>query len=122
MSKSATTFQRVRYSIGEWYGQAFEQLGAAKRRQLAKVELEADALTGTRCPFQHDSICNKKGGVCSLRLYGQTGSAPAVGSGHIITTCPLRFLENDIIFRWVGEIILGSSDPIVLSERPRRQQ
>jgi hypothetical protein len=116
MPKSATAFQRVRYSIGEWYGQAFEKLTAAKRRQLAKVELEVDALTGTQCPFQHNSLCNKKGGVCSLRLYGQTGSAPSVGSGHLITTCPSRFLEKDIILGWVGETILGSSAPIVLGE------
>jgi Restriction endonuclease NotI len=116
MPKSAAAFQRVRYSIGEWYGQAFEQLAPEKRRQLAKVELEVDALTGTQCPFQHDSICNKKVGVCSLRLYEQTSKTPVVGSGHLITTCPSRFLEKDIIFGWVGETILGSSDPIMLGE------
>ncbi len=34
----------------------------------------------------------------------------------MITTCPQRFLESDRIFRWVGETLLQTTKPIVLSE------
>jgi hypothetical protein len=75
-----------------------------------------DALTGTPCPFQKDTNCNKKGGVCSLRLYQQVDDGVVSGTGPLVTTCPLRFLEDDTIFRWVGETILQTDHPIVLSE------
>ncbi len=107
---------RSRYSIGEWYGVGFETLTPAGRFRLAKVEYDLDALTGTPCPFQADTKCNKKGGVCSLRLYQQIGDGPVTGTGPVITTCPQRFLEGSAIFRWVGENLLQTADPIVLSE------
>ncbi|MBA3351723.1 MAG: hypothetical protein H0U23_04730 [Blastocatellia bacterium] len=61
-------------------------------------------------------ICNKKSGVCSLRQYEQTGTGPVSGVGPLITTCPNRFLEDRTIFRWVGETILQTAEPIPLGE------
>ena len=107
---------RCRYSIGEWYGAGFETVSPAGRFRLAKTEWEADGLTGTPCPFQVDTQCNKKGGVCSLRSYRQVGDGPVAGTGPLITTCPQRFLESDTIFRWVGENLLQTPNPVVLSE------
>jgi len=107
---------RSRYSIGEWYGAGFETIRSAERFRLAKIERELDAITGKPCPFQRDTKCNKKGGVCSLRLYQQTGDGAVAGNGPVITTCPQRFLQSDTIFRWVGENLLQTPDPIVLSE------
>lgn len=107
---------RSRYSIGEWYGAGFEILSPADRFRVAKREWELNALTGTPCPFPGGAKCNKKGGVCSLRLYQQTGSGPVAGIGPIITTCPTRFLEADAIFHWVGEKLLQTTEAIVLSE------
>jgi len=107
---------RSRYSIGEWYGTGFETISPADRFRLAKTEWELDALTGTPCPFQPDTKCNKKGGVCALRLYQQVGDGPVTSTGHLITTCPQRFLESDAIFRWVGENLLHTPDPVVLSQ------
>jgi hypothetical protein len=116
MARQPKPKTRSRYSIGEWYGKGFETMTPADRLRLAKAEHELDALTGTPCPFQEDAICNKKGGVCSIRTYEQTGTGPVKGIGPIITTCPLRFLEADTIFHWVGEKLLETSEPIVLSE------
>jgi hypothetical protein len=107
---------RTRYSIGEWYGVGFETIPPADRFRLAKTEWDMDALTGTPCPFQPGAKCNKKSGVCSLRLYQQTGDGQVAGTGPVITTCPLRFLEADAIFHWVGEKLLQTTEPIVLSE------
>src|SRR2546426_5105982 len=97
---------RRRYSIGEWYGVGLEALSPSERFQWAKTEIEVDALAGKPCPFQRDAICNKKGGVCSLRLYEQVGQSPVSATGALITTCPNRFLQDVLIFRWVGETIL----------------
>jgi hypothetical protein len=82
----------------------------------AKKESQVNGLTGTPCPFQPGPLCNKKGGVCSLRLYEQIGDAPVSGTGPVITTCPNRFLEAGMIFRWVGEKLLQTTEPIVLSQ------
>src|ERR1017187_2525225 len=116
MAASKKSKARRRYSIGEWYGSGFETISAEQRVGRARREIEMDALTGTSCPFQTDAKCNKKGGVCSLRLYEQTSGGPVTGTGPVITTCPNRFLEDGLIFRWVGETIRQTTDPIVLSE------
>jgi len=107
---------RSRYSIGEWYGTGFECIEPPERFTRAKVENEANKIIGAACPFQTDALCNKKGGVCSLRLYNQTGDGQVSGSGPVITTCPQRFLESNTIFRWVGETLLQTSEPVVLGE------
>ncbi|MEI6078335.1 MAG: NotI family restriction endonuclease [Verrucomicrobiota bacterium] len=91
-------------------------LTAAERFKQAKTECEADAILGVACPFQDDAKCNKKGGVCSLRQYQQTGDSAVTGVGPIITTCPQRFLEENSIFQWVGETLLQAKDAVVLGE------
>ena len=107
---------RKRYSIGEWYGSGFETLAPAERYQRAKIECETNTIIGAICPFQKDAKCNKRGGVCSLRQFQQVGDGLVTGIGPIITTCPQRFLESNLIFRWVGETLLQTKEPIVLNE------
>jgi hypothetical protein len=41
-----------------------------------------------------------------------------VGKGEPVITCPSRFLEGDLVVRWVGEVLLGTSTPVVISELP----
>lgn len=63
--------------------------------------------------------CTKRGGVCSIREYVRSGSdeqAKIAPRGAIRTTCPNRFLENAVIFRWIGEVILKSASPLVVRE------
>ena len=116
MAKSKKPKVRNRYSIGEWYGVGFETISPPERVRLAKTECELGTVTGTPCPAQGGAKCNKKGGICSLRLYQQMDNGPVAGTGPLITTCPQRFLESDTIFRWVGESLLQTPDPIVLSQ------
>jgi hypothetical protein len=113
---SKKTRIRARYSIGEWYGAAFERLSAKQRQDQAKVDVDAKTITGLNCPFQDNRICTKKGGVCSLRKYEQVGDQPVIPTGPLITTCPNRFLEDGRIFRWIGETILQTGEPIVLGQ------
>jgi hypothetical protein len=107
---------RGRYSIGEWYGTGFEKLSPGNWRKQAAEEIRIDSLSGKKCPFLPNSACNKKGGVCSLRYYQQIDSGPVQGIGPIITTCPNRFLEMSTIYQWVGKTLLGTKEPVVLSE------
>ncbi len=37
-------------------------------------------------------------------------------TGPLVTTCPNRFLEDEIIFRWVAEVLLETREPLVLGE------
>jgi hypothetical protein len=110
---------RQRYSIGETYGRSIECLPAAQRfeeAKTAKIEYQTRTLAGASCPFQAKSKCIKKGGICSLRLYQQIGDSAPRGFGPIISTCPQRFLEAGTIFRWIGETLLETPEPIVLNQ------
>src|SRR6266545_3910886 len=85
MARPKTPKTRRRYSIGEWYGTGLEKLSTRQWLEYAKREIEVDSVTGTPCPFQTaNAICNKKGGVCSLRLYEQTGDGPVAGTEPIV--------------------------------------
>jgi hypothetical protein len=113
---------QYRYGIGEWYGVPLTALSPVERLKLAELQyLPKSEQPEHSCPFQHGVNCNKPGGVCSLRLYEkstETGNVtPATGeSGELRTVCPSRFEEDQLVYRWVGETILGSADPVVLGE------
>jgi hypothetical protein len=107
---------RSRYSIGEWYGSRFEQLSPKQRRDQGKLHKGLKNITGLDCPFQPNRICSKKGGVCSLQKYEKIGDRSVTLTGPLVTTCPNRFLEDGTIFRWIGEIILQTREPIVLGQ------
>jgi hypothetical protein len=107
---------RTRYSIGEWYGRDICRLDRKIRTTMAQAEVARDAILGNACPYHPRKICNKKGGVCTLRLYEQHGTGSAVGTGSPVSVCPSRFFEDGMIHRWVGETILGTTEPVVLSE------
>jgi hypothetical protein len=107
---------RSRYSIGEWYGRAFEFFSPKQRHDQAKLHAGLTTIAGLDCPFQKNRICTKKGGVCSLRKYERIDDGLVKGTGPLVTTCPNRFLEDDTIFRWIGEEILQTKTPIILGQ------
>jgi hypothetical protein len=109
------------YGIGEWYGNLFTELTVEERQHFAEVQ---DMRTSERpdipCPFQshgNETVrCTKAGGVCSLRKYAETdeGAKPLSGlEGGLCATCPYRFEEDDLVYRWVGSELLDSPSPIV---------
>ncbi len=125
---------QYRYGIAEWYGRPFLALTEQERRNFAQLQkILKKARPAQACPFQsrqgHPVACNKEGGVCSLRLYERRTDSglvrPASGElAHISTTCPSRFEEDQTIYRWVSETILGCENPLVVAEvgfleRPR---
>lgn len=56
-----------------------------------------------------------------MRLYEKSSQTqdvkPTTGElGQLRTVCPARFEEGQLVYRWVGETILGSGAPVTLSE------
>jgi hypothetical protein len=108
-----------RYGTGELYGLDFSTLSTERIRQLSLVSHKE-----VECPFKPQQggkpvrQCNKKGGVCSLRLFVQDSEGKVEGKGEPVITCPNRFLEANLVVQWVGELLLGTSSPVVISELP----
>ncbi|HEV2352157.1 MAG TPA: NotI family restriction endonuclease [Terriglobia bacterium] len=115
-----------RHGIGEWYGKSFIHLGPAERKHLANLQaLSKKVRPPIECPFRstpdHQVMCTKEGGVCSIRLYQQEtengpASVPAGQRGNLVTTCPHRFQQDRMIFRWIGETMLGHPEPLAVRE------
>ena len=82
-----------------------------KRRQI----LAKHALRPTKqvpyCPFQQGKVrCNKNGGVCSIQMYKrpeESRSADRLGeqAGPPVITCPQRFSQDDLIPKWLAEVV-----------------
>lgn len=105
----------ARYGIGELFGENLERLSAADIRRLGRAALASKK--PQRCRFR-GSWCNKAGGVCTLRLYKKTGETATPCSDDLVTLCPCRFLEDGIVFSWVGQELLHEASPVALSELP----
>ena len=116
------SMQAPRFGIGEWFGQSFATLTPAARKQLAATAQLP--ITGyPACPFKNPAgprTCNKKGGICSLRLYKPEpdGAALPVDGEHgdLRVVCPARFDQASTIFREIGTRLLGTPDPIIVPE------
>lgn len=104
----------TRYGIAELFGQAVVCLQPDQLRRLA-----AASHRQTRCPFNPSAPhCQKQGGVCSLILYERGAPGQVSVRGSPVSLCPKRFLEEEKVFRWVGEKLLGTSRPMVVAEVP----
>src|SRR3990170_785561 len=109
-----------RYGIGEWYGRPFAVLSADERKQLAFKSL-GGKLSGLPCPFMStpDQVvpCNKRGGVCTMRLYkldARTDKGSPIGP--FVTMCPSRFEEGKKVYSWIGSILLGTDSPLLMGQ------
>ena len=105
------------YSIGEWFGSDIISMSANQRRSNAALAI-SKKVKQRPCPFREGRMCNKAGGVCSLRQYQREGDTAEITLGKLVTTCPSRFFDANEVFRWVGEEILGTKAPRVIGEIP----
>lgn len=105
----------LRYGAGEVYGFDFAALPAGRIRSLATAHFKSQP-----CRFRGSGImCNKKGGVCSLRQFSKTGSDVSVVQGSsLVATCPSRFYDAGVALSWVGQTLLDTDSPIILTELP----
>jgi hypothetical protein len=112
-----------RFGIGEWYGYSFIHLTPEQRKHFATLAPIQTIRNALPCPFLSGETsvpCPKKGGICSLRLYeaiGDGGARASEGSdGSFRVVCPHRFKQDGVIYRSVGEKILGTPDPTIVAE------
>jgi|SRR5579864_987496 len=118
-----------RFGIGEWYGRSFTELSPAERRFYASIQLDEEK-PSQPCPFLSKpgkSVpCWKTGGICSLRLYERSKATGFVrinpDRSTYRTTCPSRFEQDNTVYRWVGEVLLGSKKAIATGEIPFLQR
>ncbi|MFO7536384.1 MAG: NotI family restriction endonuclease [Kiritimatiellia bacterium] len=73
-----------------------------------------------KCIFRSDGrFCNKRGGVCSLRPYSKTGeTVVAIADSSLVATCPDRFSCSGAVVSWVGQVLLDTKEPVVITELP----
>ncbi|HEY3761351.1 MAG TPA: NotI family restriction endonuclease [Verrucomicrobiae bacterium] len=109
----------TRYGTGELFGFDFTALSPERIRELSTTSHKL-----MDCPFKPIQPgkpipkCNKKGGVCSLRQFSQNEERKVEGRGEPVTTCPNRFLEGNLVSKWVGETLLGTANPVIISQLP----
>jgi hypothetical protein len=115
--------EQYRFGIGEWYGKSFINLPDDERSFFANIQHQKKKNRPPMpCPPRSSKTlpinCTKEGGVCSIRLYklSRTGIVEPHHIGGLVTTCPYRFYEDNIIFKWVGETVIGHSVPIIVNE------
>lgn len=110
--KRAQKQSNKRFGAGELFGRAVASLPPAEIRQLSQTSHKT-----VICPFKADNAqCHKSGGVCTLALYERDAKGTVSISPPLITTCPSRFLEKSIVFKWVGETLLGNQNAKIVSE------
>ncbi len=112
--------EQHRYGLGEWYGRVVANLAPVQLNELAAKSLLSPKEAAEPCPFRQASdpgaICNKKGGVCSLQLHSLGPDGKVTAAGPFVTMCPSRFWQDNNVFRWVAETIIGSTKPVLVKE------
>lgn len=109
------------YGIAEWYGESIVTMSPARRRELALIQQGGQSEPLPCPPRCHSGAvchCSKNGGVCSIREYSVAPEGGGLTFGPVRTTCPYRFEEKGLIFRWIGGELLGTEEPLVLSQIP----
>ncbi len=105
----------LRYGVGELYGHDFVNLPPNRVRALANAAFKSQP-----CPFRGgEFMCNKKGGVCSLRQFSKRhDDVVQVHETSPVATCPNRFYDSGSALSWAGEVLIDTKSPIVLTELP----
>ncbi len=115
VNKSAKKKTVIRYGTGELYGFDFAALSPERIRKLSNASFKSQP-----CPFRGGgSLCNKIGGVCTLRRFSKTDSdVSAIQDSSLVATCPSRFYDAGVALSWAGRILLETDTPLVLTELP----
>jgi len=101
-----------RYGASELFGRALLDITSKELRTLSSIDNRA-----IPCPFKPDrAACHKKGGVCSLGLYDRSSDGNITISNLPVTTCPSRFLENSVVFKWVSKTLLDTDETTIVNE------
>ena len=103
-----------RYGIAEWYGRDLLDLSTEERQD------HADAALNRRerpCPYRA-GMCNKTGGVCSMRLYDEEQGRMVAAAGPTVIMCPSRFEQDRMLIDWLIEIAGLGAEAMLAREVP----
>jgi hypothetical protein len=116
----------IRYGIAELFGFQIDRLPTDERKRLLSYSVRDSISSYPPCPFRlpdkrGNRRCTKRGGVCSIRRYmNQNGLAERMpgAEGALTVTCPNRFHEEKVVFKWVGEHLLevSNAEDLILSK------
>jgi hypothetical protein len=114
----------ARFGVGEWFGNVVAATPGRRKAELSEASTLSVRQAAMPCPFRQSAergaICNKKGGICSLRSYRSEITADLetriFADGPFVTVCPSRFWHDNAIFRWIGETVIGTASPILIKE------
>lgn len=114
------------YGIGEWFMKPIANLSRTERLAQARVAKKRSptltCLAKESCAKTNPKAvpatqrCTKRGGVCSIQLYVQGANGKPLQKGPLVVTCPVRFLQDALIFNWIGSVVLGTKSPVVVKE------
>lgn len=112
--------------LGNGTGRSFIHLAQDDRKRFAELQLVDRSLRPEQVCLPRSSSgsivsCTEEGGICSIRMYGKAAARNEVfvvpgRRGNLRTTCPYRFQQNGLIFRWIGETIFGHPEPLIARE------
>lgn len=103
-----------RFGPAELFGRAVSCLDPAELRSLASTPNSQVV-----CPFKPDQrMCHKRSGVCSIAVFQRDDACGVMVTGQPVSLCPSRFLQDRAVFGWVGEQLLGTTEPQIVPEVP----
>jgi len=118
------------WGIAEWFGVDVVEMTADQRLEAASRALDAQKLKMANapqpeCPFlssiKPGAVCNKLGGICSVRQYSPIAPHEAVDA-QPTTVCPNRFLEfrnDETLFSYLArELYNAEAGAKVIKEIP----
>jgi len=111
--KSAT-----RYGIGEWFGEVLVEMPGDRILQFAKSSLlsKPDRTCPSRSSGGVSILCNKRGGVCTVCLYNKHDGYSVLHDKTLVTLCPQRFWEGNLVFKEIGRYLLGQLESVLVKE------
>jgi hypothetical protein len=108
----------LRYGIGEWFGGVLSEM--PRNRILKFAESSQLSKPDRPCPARsHGGVsvhCNKRGGVCTVRLYKKHNGYSIPADGRLVTLCPQRFWEDNLVFKEIGRSLLGQEESVLVKE------
>lgn len=112
------------FGIAEWYGRSYALLSDQQRRELLRQQKEKQRPSCFHRNQEGEPVkCKKARGVCSFRKYvrdAETGEVTIDSGpdGQLHTVCPNRFYEDGVVYRWIGEELLGDAVARVVEQVP----
>ena len=108
----------LRYGIGEWFGELLARMRRDRIIEFAKSSSlsKPDQPCPSRSSREASILCNKRGGVCTVCLYQKRDRYSVPYDRRLVTLCPQRFWEGNLVFKEIASRLLGKPESILVKE------